>query len=90
MVDGYGWTFVFPSFVLQPGATVRAATGCGTSGPDILYWCHDGATALWNNDGDTVHLHDATGSMLVSFGYCPKAYRCAIDIHRRTAWYEVA
>jgi len=69
MRDEHGWTYQFPQFVLPPGSTVRVATGCGANTADALYWCFDGATAVWNNDGDIVHLHDAGGVPITMFKY---------------------
>jgi endonuclease YncB( thermonuclease family) len=67
--DEYGWTYSFPSFILSPGKTVRVATGCGTSTTEILYWCHEGGTAVWNNGGDTVYLLDAEGNPVAVQSY---------------------
>jgi micrococcal nuclease len=69
MVDEYGWTYTFPDFALAPGSTVRVVTGCGTNTADTLYWCKDGSTAVWNNDGDTVHLYDAVGNLVARYSY---------------------
>jgi micrococcal nuclease len=66
--DRYGWTYVFPPFVLEPSATVRVHTGCGTMTSTDLYWCKDD-TAVWNNDGDTVHLLDADRNLILRREY---------------------
>ena len=66
--DEYGWTYVFPGFVLPPGGTVRVVTGCGANTADTLFWCK-GGTAVWNNDGDTVYLYDAGGNLVTTYGY---------------------
>jgi endonuclease YncB( thermonuclease family) len=66
--DRYGWTYVFPPFALEPSAIVRVRTGCGTMTSNDLYWCKD-ETAVWNNDGDTVHLLDAGGGLVLAWEY---------------------
>lgn len=66
--DEYGWTYIFPAFALQPGASVKVRTGCGPNTATDLYWCK-GGTAVWNNDGDTVFLYNAGGQLLNSYHY---------------------
>lgn len=61
--------FPFPDgFVLGAGATVRLHTGCGETNDSSLYWCMQGS-AVWNNDGDTVFLLDASGNIVMSKQY---------------------
>ena len=69
LVDEYGWTYTFPDFTLAPGSTVRVVTGCGTNSADTVFWCKDGSTAVWNNDGDTVHLYDKAGNLVARYSY---------------------
>lgn len=69
VVDEYGWTYTFPDFTLAPGATVRVVTGCGTPTADTLYWCKGGNSAVWNNDGDTVHLYDTARNLVAQYSY---------------------
>jgi hypothetical protein len=69
VIDEYGWKFNFPSFTLTPGSTVRVVTGCGTNTADTLYWCKGGGGAVWNNDGDTVHLFDTAGNLIAEYSY---------------------
>jgi hypothetical protein len=69
VVDEYGWIYIFPDFALAPGSTVRVITGCGTNTTDSLYWCKGGSSAVWNNDGDTVHLFDAAGNLVAKYSY---------------------
>ncbi|MFW6136158.1 MAG: lamin tail domain-containing protein [Chloroflexota bacterium] len=66
--DEYGWTYIFPAFVLPAGACVRVATGCGVNSSDMLFWCKDG-TAVWNSDGDTVFLYHSCGTPIDSYSY---------------------
>lgn len=75
-IDMSGWTvtdeaghvFRFPSgFILAPGATVTVYTGCGTRTVEKLYWCS--GRAIWNNDGDTLILEDATGQEILRYSY---------------------
>jgi micrococcal nuclease len=67
--DEYGWTYHFPSLSLRAGAVVRVRSGCGEDTATDLYWCHEGATAIWNNDGDTVYLFSPEGYLLLEFSY---------------------
>jgi hypothetical protein len=69
LVDEHGWTYTFPQFTLAPASTVRVVTGCGTSTADTLFWCKEGSTAVWNNDGDTVHLYDTAGNLVARYSY---------------------
>jgi len=43
--DLAGHTFVFPAFVLEPGASVKVWTGVGTNSATELYWGR--RAALW-------------------------------------------
>jgi micrococcal nuclease len=54
-------------FTLEAGSEVRIFTGCGTDAASELYWCND--SAVWNNDGDTAFLLDATGNIVDSRTY---------------------
>lgn len=67
--DEHGWTYEFPGYALQPNATVRVRTGCGTNTPSDLFWCKGGATAVWNNGGDTVLLYDRAGTLVAQYTY---------------------
>lgn len=35
------------------------------------FWCNPGS-AVWNNDGDTVHLYDAAGVLIAT--HCPSRH----------------
>lgn len=60
-------TYTFPSFVLPSKATVRLHTGAGSDTASDLYW---GRTqAVWNNDGDTVSLYDASDVLVDQYRY---------------------
>lgn len=67
--DEYGWRYTFPAFSLAPGQTVRVHTGCDANTAMDLYWCKDGATAVWNNEGDTVFLLDTEGNPVTKYSY---------------------
>ena len=56
-------TYLFPSFVLSSSATVTLYTGKGTDTATELYW---GGKYVWNNDGDTAKLYDASGNLIDS------------------------
>ena len=74
-VDMTGWTltdiaehtYVFPAFALEPGATIVVHICTGEDTAEILYWGR--CSAIWNNDGDTAYLHDATGREIATFSY---------------------
>lgn len=62
--EGPNHAFTFPGgFQLEPGADVRVFSGCGDPTPTRLYFCVSGS-AVWNNDGDTASLYDASGSLV--------------------------
>ena len=60
--------YTFGRLVLDPGRTVTLFTGCGTDSRLMRYWCNT-RSAVWNNDGDTVFLRDASGNLVVSESY---------------------
>jgi hypothetical protein len=53
---------------LEPGATVRVFTGCGSDSAASLYWCNTGS-AVWNNSGDTAFLLDPAGNVVYTLAY---------------------
>lgn len=62
--EGPNHIFTFPEgFHLDPGAVLRVFSGCGDPTPTRLYFCVSGS-AVWNNDGDTASLYDATGALV--------------------------
>jgi micrococcal nuclease len=67
--DEHGWTYHFPAFSLDSGTAVRVRSGCGENTASDLYWCHEGASAIWNNDGDTVFLFTPEGELLLEYPY---------------------
>lgn len=60
-------TYTFPSFTLQPGASVVLHTGSGINTATDLYW--GSSAAIWNNDGDTVYLYDGVWNLVDSYWY---------------------
>jgi hypothetical protein len=54
--------YVFPSMSLGGGRTVRVHTGRGTKSATDVYWRQSGY--VWNNDGDTAILRNASGRRL--------------------------
>jgi competence protein ComEC len=61
--EGPNHRYTFGSLVLQPGEFVTLFSGCGTDDALNRYWCNSGS-AVWNNDGDTVSLYDASGTLV--------------------------
>jgi len=60
-------TYVFPQFVLAPGAEVKLWTRAGTNDAANLYWGQ--RVAVWNNEGDTGTLLDASGAVVSQYTY---------------------
>jgi micrococcal nuclease len=54
-------------FLLRPGEGLAVFTGCGSDGPETLYWCADGP--VWNNGGDTALLLDPAGNVAARLRY---------------------
>ena len=67
--DEADWAYSIPAFTLDPAASVRVRTGCGTNTKQDLYWCKGGASTVWNNGGDTVFLYDAAGNLVTEYPY---------------------
>ena len=65
--DQASHVFIFPSFTLGAGATVRVWTKSGTDDSTNLYW--GSGSAIWNNTGDTAYLRDEVGSLVDSYSY---------------------
>jgi len=72
-VDITGWilydlaynTFVFPSFILLPGGTVRVWTGEGKNTATDLYWGRH--APVWNNVGDKAFLRNREGRLVAEY-----------------------
>jgi micrococcal nuclease len=54
--------------VIAAGASLRLFSGTGTDTATERYWGKEGES-VWNNDGDTVFVLDASGSTVASFPY---------------------
>lgn len=68
VADDAGHTYAFPEgAVVDPGETVTLRTGSGTDTATTYHWERSGA--VWNNDGDTVIVRNATGSMVLRASY---------------------
>ncbi len=60
--------FEFPAgTTIEEGGYLMIRSGCGTSTPEELYWCEQGA--VWNNTGDTAILIDASGAHVSRMRY---------------------
>lgn len=63
--------YTFPAgFSIAPGEAVTIHSGCGEDSDTELFWCSVGA-AVWNNDGDTAFLIDASGNTHTTHTYEP-------------------
>jgi micrococcal nuclease len=67
VVDEAGKTYEFGSLTLDPDASVRLHTGSGTDTDTDVYWGRSGA--VWNNDGDTVTVRAANGTVVTERSY---------------------
>jgi len=66
--DAAGRTYAFPDgYVLDPGETVTLRTGTSTDGDGDLYW--GSGSPVWNNDGDTVIVHNSDGDTVLRETY---------------------
>lgn len=59
--------YVFPTFVLAPGAEVKLWTRDGVNDAANLYWGQ--RTSIWNNQGDTGVLLNASGAVVSRYTY---------------------
>ena len=57
--EGASSTYTFPVFVLDAGSNVTVHSGAGNETASDLYWGR--SSPVWNNDGDTATLADASG-----------------------------
>jgi hypothetical protein len=62
-------TFTFPAFTLPEGGMVNVWVGEGTDTPTDLHW---GRASVWNNEGDTAELRDASGILIATYTIQPK------------------
>lgn len=62
-----GQSFVLPSYVLAPGASVYAHSGRGTNTAGHLYLGYNGP--IWNNDGEVGMLYDPRGALASRYAY---------------------
>lgn len=61
------YIYVFPAFTLQPSATVKVWTRCGTNDNDELFICI--TQPLWDVSGDTAYLYDASNNLVDTYSY---------------------
>lgn len=67
LFDEVNTTFTFPAFTLEPGATVSIWVTSGVDDVSNLYWGR--GSAVWNNGGDTVNLHNSVSELIDSCSY---------------------
>jgi hypothetical protein len=66
--DNANHVFTFPTFTLNPGASVKVWTKAGTNTSTDLYW--GSGAAIWNNTGgDCAYLRDAGGTPVDTYCY---------------------
>lgn len=64
--DAAQHTYIFPHFVLDPGAIVRLHSGPGTNTATELHWARG---LIWNNNHDVVYLYDCFARLVTSYVY---------------------
>ncbi len=69
--DSIGEPYYFPEFVFEEGKKLNLSSGCGTNTNDNLFWCskRSPCKAIWNNDYDSVILHDKNGNLMLNYTY---------------------
>ena len=67
VTDEAGKTYTFGNVTLGPGERVTLHTGSGEDTASDVYWGQ--SSAVWNNDGDTVTVRDAGGSVVAERSY---------------------
>jgi len=67
VADEAGHSYEFGAVTLDPGASVRLHTGSGEDTATDVYWGRSGA--VWNNDGDTVTVRAANGTVVAERSY---------------------
>lgn len=58
-------TYIFKNFILKAGAFVKIHTGKGDDTLTDLFWGR--SSPVWNNDGDTATLLDASGEAITRY-----------------------
>jgi len=74
-IDFTGWTvldesnhrYLFPSFTLSAKAKVTLRTGLGKNTKSEIFW--GSRRPIWNNNGDTIFIKDAEGSLILIYVY---------------------
>ena len=74
-IDLTGWTvldeanhrYLFPNFVLSAKVRLMLRTGLGKNTKSEIFW--GSRRPIWNNDGDTIFIKDAEGSLILSYVY---------------------
>jgi ABC-type multidrug transport system fused ATPase/permease subunit len=67
LCDEANHRFMFPTFILRPGAYVRVWTKDGANTVTDLYW--GTAQAVWNKTGDCAYLRDSAGRLIATYRY---------------------
>ena len=67
VADEAGHRYEFGAVTLDPGASLRLHTGSGEDTGTDVYWGRSGA--VWNNDGDTVTVRAANGTVVAERSY---------------------
>ena len=65
--DDAGHQYTLTTLTLDPNASVTLYTGSGTDTDTERYWGRNGA--VWNNDGDTVIVRNASGETVLRQSY---------------------
>ena len=69
--------FTFPAFTLASGVSVNVWVRSGTNTATDLFWGRN--SAVWNNDGDTATLTNATDTVMGTCNYGGGASEASCD-----------
>ncbi|WP_435362235.1 lamin tail domain-containing protein [Haloarchaeobius sp. DFWS5] len=85
VADEADHTYTVPDGVtLAPGDRLTLRSGQGTDGDGTRYWGSDGA--IWNNGGDTVVVRDASGQVVLEYGYGSAARIAVVESRQWNVW----
>lgn len=65
LMDQQNHTYTFKNLTLDAGSSVKVHTGAGNDSMTDVYWCRN--SPVWNNDGDTAILRDASGAIVAEY-----------------------
>ncbi len=67
VIDEGNHRYLFPNYVLAPGASVTLRTGVGKNTASDLYWGN--RSGIWNDTGDSIFIKNTEGRLVLSHVY---------------------